>query len=182
MDKKDFKEYFALNLIVEIQNNNKNKNSSLSLIELNTSVFDSNKKNKIQKINNNILNKNEQKDFIRTEKIKLKKIRKKKIIEKKKIIKKEKMLAKLEKKKKKKTSSQSIFKKNKPPIVSTKIMNVELKQIKEDKPKKSAIYKNIKLDNPTSVCKNIKDCDIDKIANFLIKRAKEKKFPDIASK
>jgi len=36
--------------------------------------------------------------------------------------------------------------------------------------------------NQTGICKDIKDCDIEKIAELLIKQGQEKNFPDINSK
>jgi len=61
---------------------------------------------------------------------------------------------------------------------------IDLKdKINENKvSKKEVAFNNIKTKNTTSICSDVIDCDIDKITEFLIKRGKEKDFPDITSK
>jgi hypothetical protein len=43
------------------------------------------------------------------------------------------------------------------------------------------LFKSIKTGNQLSVCAEIKECDIDKISELLIKKGIEKDFPDISS-
>ena len=48
--------------------------------------------------------------------------------------------------------------------------------------KKTNIFQNSKSTKQLSVCEKIENCDIDKITELLIKKGKEKDFPDITSK
>ena len=60
------------------------------------------------------------------------------------------------------------------------------KKITEETKKKPVINKNIQIDsveakNIKSLCVEIEDCNIDKISEILIKKGKDKPFPNIAS-
>ena len=79
-------------------------------------------------------------------------------------------------------------------IVNNQIVNDRrpVKIIKEEKIKntKSISEKSIynekkenstKINNVKSICDEIKDCDINKIAEMLINKGKSKPFPDITS-
>ena len=46
---------------------------------------------------------------------------------------------------------------------------------------KEIITETFVTKNTKSICSGIKDCDIDKIAEILIKKGKDKPFPNIAS-
>ena len=57
---------------------------------------------------------------------------------------------------------------------------------KDKKPPKKNTEKTISMDsvkteNVKSICDEIKDCDIDKIAELLIKKGKDKPFPNMSS-
>jgi len=49
VDKEEFKEYFAKNLIIEVQTKTNKKNNSVDLVKLNTNVSPKDKKKKIKK-------------------------------------------------------------------------------------------------------------------------------------
>ena len=70
-------------------------------------------------------------------------------------------------------------KKEKPLIENVKIKTdqIDLKEIKKNNPNG-----NTNLKNKANICNEIKNCDIDKIAELLIKKGKEKEYPDITSK
>ena len=78
LDKKEFKEYFAKNLIVEIKLKDSKKNSNFDLVQLNSPSNENKKKISSIKINNKKLDKKKQKILIRNEKAKLKNVRKQK--------------------------------------------------------------------------------------------------------
>ena len=46
LDRKEFKEYFAKNLIIEVQTKTNKKNNSVDLVKLNTNVSSKDKKKK----------------------------------------------------------------------------------------------------------------------------------------
>ena len=64
--------------------------------------------------------------------------------------------------------------------VTKKIKNKTALEI--DKINKINSFKSIKSKNQTNICNGIKNCDIDKIAELLIKKGKNKDFPDITSR
>ena len=43
------------------------------------------------------------------------------------------------------------------------------------------LQKNEEVEDANSICEIITDCDIDKIAELLIKKGREKDFPDITA-
>jgi len=172
INKKEFKEYFAENLIIEIQTQSPNKkNSTVDLVKLNTATFNSNKKGEI-------FSEKENKLRLKEEKAKLKEERKIKKIEKKNKIKQKKKLAKISK-----------FNKNDGSVMidktidnnSSKIDSSKIKIKKDKVPKKEVASNSVKIENTLSICSEIKDCDIDKIAELLIKKGSEKGFPNITS-
>ena len=80
--------------------------------------------------------------------------------------------------------------KNQKPIKNEIINNREqvnkiVDKIHEDKKpleqvtEKTVSIDSVKTENVKSICDQIKDCDIDKIAELLIKKGREKNFPDI---
>ena len=84
--------------------------------------------------------------------------------------------------------------KNKKKIVSNKVTNSR-KQVKSSDVKisrqnkknnkipinKEIVTETSVTESKKSICNKIKDCDIDKIAEILIKKGKDKPFPNIAS-
>ena len=151
VDKKEFNEFFAENLIFEIKNPIDKKKKSLDLVNLNTSSTSKNIDNKSLKKKN--------KNFI-------KKINKKES----------------------EAVSRAVIANDNPPIkiVKKKIEN----QIYNNKDtdavdKDTSVADNIKTENTKkqfSLCEKVIDCDIEKIADLLAERDKEKKFPNINTK
>ena len=172
IDKKEFDKYFVENFIIEIQPDKKKKEKTIDLVKLNTFYKEkknSNKKN--SNLANNKLNKKEERAILKAQKVRLKNERKLDKIKRRNKIKEEKTLAKLNKKrssKKIKTTAKNIDKK--------KIIN------KNNVLKKTKVISNIGNTANKNLCEDIKDCDIDKIADLLIKKGKEKKFPSINDK
>jgi len=90
---------------------------------------------------------------------------------------------------KRKTSKNiKVLTKNEKEIIKKKLKNKNKSQkVKRDIKKvelKSQINKNIKNNfnkkiKNLDICKDLENCDIDKISDFLIKEAKKKSFPDI---
>lgn len=172
IDKKEFDKYFAENFIIEIQPNKKKKEKIIDLVKLNTSYKEkknTNKKN--SNLANNKLNKKEERAILKAQKVRLKNERKLDKIKRKNKIKEEKTLAKLNKKR----SSKKI---------KTAAKNIDEKKIsnKNNSLKKTKDISNIGNTANKNLCEDIKDCDIDKIADLLIKKGKEKKFPSINGK
>jgi len=167
LDKKEFKEYFAENLILEIETKKSKKYSSVDLVKLNNITQDKKINNETTIKQNLKMRKKEKKILLKNEKIKLKKERKIKAIQEKKMAIQNKKLTKLKNNKNNKKNkisdlASSISKKKKPVITS-----------------KEKVFNGIVSENSKNVCSQIKDCDIDKITELLIKKGKEKDFPNI---
>ena len=166
LDKKEFKEYFSKNFIVEIKSKDKNKNKKSDLVKLNTESSDKQKKNnKNLKISKKM---EDRKEIERQKKEKIRLLQERKIseLEKKNKIKEEKKLAKYDKKNKK------IINKKIPPKNKKKIVKI---------PEEKITAKPDTTQDMESVCGKIKDCDINKITELLIKKGRNKPFPDITS-
>ena len=58
--------------------------------------------------------------------------------------------------------------------------NEEIKPLNK-KTKKNIFTNSVKTENVKSICDKIKDCDIDIITELLIKKGKDKPFPNISS-
>ena len=184
LDKQEFKEYFAENLVLEIESKKSKKDTSIDLVQLNSLKKTSNNaENKILLPENNELSSKEKKKLIKVQKANLKKERKRKKIEDKNRIKNEKKLAKLKKKNKKIKESLNqnktiekikLFNKSNTKTLATKTTK---KMPKKNEPFQSTISKSY-----TNICEKIENCDIDKIAELLINEGKTKDFPDITSK
>ena len=171
IDKKEFNEYFSKNFIVEIQKKENKKNKNIDLVKLNTG-------SPIVEKNDNKNSKKIEKLRIKSEKEKLK-AGKIKLLEERKI---------RESKEKNKLSEAKIAKlkeKN-----ETKNIRKQANKIANKRPEKKTLAKNNvnntsvnsdKSKNVKSICDKIQDCDIDKITELLIKKGKGKPFPDIAS-
>ena len=173
LDKRDFKEYFSKNLTIEIISQQSKKNSN-DLVQLNLKSDDNNKEKSIfSNINRSRSKKNklelkETKIKLKNDKIKLKESRKARLKE-----------EKNKKKKLKKMSSKTDIKVKKKKTSVNKTASIKTK-------KSIKLKKNVNpIDKVTiykSLCVDIKDCDIDKIADLLLKKGSQKKYPDITSK
>lgn len=153
IDKKEFNEYFAKNLSIEIDlKNKKNKDKSIDLVKLNTEKKDI-------KISQD-KNKNKKREAKKLAKIKAKEEKKNKKL----ILKQRKIM---ESKKAKLIKNQRKVKKSKI-NVKDKITSVKNKEII-----------NVKKIGNNSICIDIDNCDIDKISESLIKKGTNKEFPDI---
>ena len=183
INKKEFKEYFAKNLTIEIQTIKSKKNSSIDLVKLNTGGTIQKNKNTLQEKDSEKLNKKEQKALIKAEKIFLKQEERRIKIDKKNKIKEEKKLAKLRIKNKKKVTEN-----NKTKVINEISRNAvktplgQKNQISEKKLRDKVSFESVKTENQLNLCENLIDCDIDKIADLLIKKGKNKNFPDITSR
>ena len=191
VNKKEFNQFFSKNLIIEVQTKKSKKNRSIDLAKINITTNELEKDSAIQ---NNKMYKKEQKATLRLEKAKLKEERKIFKINEKNRIKEEKKIAKLKKKNtpNKPIQSQLATKEAKVKIIKdqVKINKTELK-IKDTPSKKNMKIKkndnindeiflsNKKITKEESLCNKIKDCDIDKIADLLIKKGKQSDYPDI---
>ena len=176
IDKKEFNKFFSENLIVEIKIKQAKKDKKVNLVEFNTKTFDKKKINKTNK-------KNEEKFRIKNEKKQLK-ATKKKLLKMRKIKEaEEKKIAKaLKSNKRNQNSLDNKNNKNRKVIKNAVDKNSAYKKNN----KKVAINKEIaisevKTKTTNSICDRIKDCDIDKIAEILIKNGREKPFPSITS-
>ena len=189
IDKKEFNEYFEKNLSIEVSFNKKNDNSTIDLAKLNTNSLNIKKDNKLSTKQKLKIKKKKEKERLKAEKIKLLAERKIKKNEKKLRLKNEKDRAKNDKLVAKKEiikKKKSIFNKkkimNNTPEVASKTKDRKLIEINNNK--KSDVKNGIDSVtsvNAKSICDQIQDCDIDKIAEILIKKGKNKPFPNIAS-
>ena len=188
LDKKEFQEYFAENLIYEIKTKKSKEYKNVNLVKLNQKKKDKKIKNNIE----NSLNKKERKALLKKERIRLKNERKAKAIKAKEIAIEKKKLAKqaiIDKKKIAKHKKNKINNKSskKPAIFKKKANNnpdlseEELKIItKKTKTSSTEIFSNkVKTETNKNICSSITDCNIDTITELLIKKGKEKDFPDI---
>jgi len=183
LDKKEFKEFFAKNLIIEIKKREK-KNSSIDLVKLNTESSENKKNLKIKKSKIKNVNKKEARARLIGERKKLKEKRKKikeenklnKILKKKRL-KDEKKLVKLNK-----TNKNKLIKLVEP-IDKENTKNETLKKFIKKNNKKNLEnneHKYTKSIGQINICEEIKDCDIDKVTEILIKKGRIKSFPDIS--
>jgi len=172
IDKKEANNYFKKNLSLEIKIENKKYKKDLDLVKLNKND-ENNKINDgelpediivgpiIKSIQDKFFNKvDTKKSVIKDDKIN------KKLLEKK--IKNERKEAKIIEKRNKKISK-----------VKKKLTKINQNIITDDNVKR--IKKSISSQN-NSICKNIINCDIDKISEMLIKNGNNKEYPNIATK
>ena len=178
IDNKEFKEYFAKNLIVEIENKKSKKKNSIDLVKLNTTDKNKTKSKKMTKNADNKQKKKDDKALFKANKNRLKEERKIKKINDKKLA-----ILKKSNKKNNKDITINTIKKNKFLIDSVKKPTKITNQIIDDKKiKRNETFKSTRSKNQIPVCKKIEDCNIDKIAELLIKKGKKKDFPNITSK
>jgi hypothetical protein len=160
LDKKEFNEYFAENLIIEVQIL-KTEKKSINLVQLNSlngtapsKIIDTSRLNTINK-------KKTDKAALKIQRSILKKKRKAKKIEEKKNI------------KDKKLNSSKVKTKN--------ILNTGSGIDKTKVSDKILTFKSVRTKPQVNLCK-INDCDIDKIAELLLEKGSKKEYPDITSK
>ena len=178
IDKKEFNEYFSKNLTIEIKSQKKKKNKNVDLVKVNTDP--------------SVVKKNIDKDSKKDEQIRIKiekeelKAEKIRLLEERKI---------RESKENNKAAEAKIakLKANKDQPIKNEISNNREKVNKivdsdneEIKPlnkntKKNIFTNSVKTENVKSICDKIKDCDIDIITELLIKKGKDKPFPNISS-
>ena len=175
IDKKEFNEYFSKNFIIEIKSPNK-KNKKIDLVKQNT--MSSSEDNNDKKIS-----KKEKKIKLKEEKKKLK-AKRTRLLEERKI----KEIAQKKEKNKKIPTSKSVKSKTNDtkPITKSIINNREVvkkssSKTPNQKTKKNLPINSVKTKNTKSICDKIEDCDIDKISELLIKKGKNKSFPNISS-
>jgi flagellar biosynthesis GTPase FlhF len=179
IDKKEFKEYFAENLTVEIKSKRSNKQNNIDLVRLNSKIISKNEDNYSRKTQVDKLNKKEEKARLKAERLSLRNERKiKKINEKKSKIKQK----KLKKLKNKKNNLTILGSEDKMPLETVSVSTKETKQINKKNIIKPEIFKSIKTQNQVSLCDKIKDCDINKIADLLTEQNNKKEFPDLSLK
>jgi hypothetical protein len=184
LDKKEFNEYFAENLTIEVKILKKKK-KSINLVQLNSlnattplKITDASRLNAIKK-------KKKNKADLKTQRSILKQKRKNKKIEEKNNIKNKKYLAKLKQKNDKENIAQKTIIDKKLNSSKVKTKNILKSGSGIDKTKvsdKILTYKSVKTKPQENLCKEINDCDIDKIAELLLKKGSKKKYPDITSK
>jgi len=173
IDKKEFNEYFSKNLSIEIKTQKNKKNKTADLVKLNTDT--------------SLVKKNVNRNSKKDEKIR-KKLEKEQLkVDKIRLLKERKVRENKEKNntaKLKKNNIKSIkneIKNNREQVdkVVDKIPEEKKPIIKNTKNVSSINAANSK--NVKNICDEIKDCDIEKIAELLIKKGKDKPFPNIAS-
>jgi len=184
LDKKEFNEYFAENLIVEVKIL-KTEKKSINLVQLNSlngtappNVIGTSRLNTINKKKTN-------KAALKNERSILKQKRKAKKIEEKNNIKNKKYLAKLKQKNDRENTAQKIIKDKKLNSSKVKTKNILNTGSGIDKTKvsdKILTFKSVKTKPQVNLCKKINDCDIDKIAELLLEKGSKKEYPDITSK
>jgi len=184
LDKKEFNEYFAENLTIEVKILKKKK-KSINLVQLNSlnataplKITDASRLNEIKK-------KKKNKADLKTQRSILKQKRKNQKIEEKNNIKNKKYLAKLKQKNDKENIAQKTIIDKKLNSSKVKTKNILKSGSGIDKTKvsdKILTFKSVKTKPQENLCKEINDCDIDKIAELLLKKGSKKKYPDITSK
>ena len=181
IDKKEFNEYFAENLIVEVINKNKNKTNKFDLVKLNTnsSVPKNDDIKSIKQLER--MEKKLNKDKLKAKKKKILEERKKSKKLKKRELKRQNKIAKRVKIREKKIRNTNVE-----TVINNEQSNNSNSAVFDKKVNNNAKKKEVQIDtvdfgNVESVCDKIVDCDIDKIAELLIKQGQDKPFPDITS-
>jgi len=181
IDRKEFREYFANNLAVEILTKKNKKKSSIDLVKLNTSNSKSNNATIVSTKEINNLKKKEKKDILKANKRRLKEKRKAKKIEERNLLVKKKKIEKQKKNNEKGITLNKILTKNE--VLDSK---KSIKKPNENQPstvnavKEVIVLNNIKTEKQVNLCAVVNNCDIDKITELLLKKGKEKEFPNIA--
>ena len=182
IDKKEYNEYFAKNLIIEVSKSKKKK-KKINLVELNTNRSIENKKlNNDFRLREKVRKKSEKERLI-AEKIRLLEERKIKEREAKFKAEEEKQLAKASKSNQKKKNKTIYKKKKNQNIVKNTIKKKDFgKNDNKNIPTNKEIQiDSVKSENIKGICDEIQNCDIDKIAEILTKKGKSKPYPSISS-
>ena len=159
VNKEEAKQFFNEKLTIEIRIIDKKKvKKSYDLVELNLKNNDLNKKQIMVTENKKSI-------------LKVKKLSKEEKLKKIKEIKKNKKIAKLNQKKK-------VINKSKDVLIKKKDFNKILKQ-KNNKENFKIKRKNKSHQKLNDICSILSKCDIDEITKYLIKKGKDKDFPDI---
>jgi hypothetical protein len=181
VDKKEFNEYFSKNLIVEVKFNKNKKDKKIDLVNLNTKLIDKKFIDNNSKLSKKI-EARKQKEMKKKEKIRVLEERKIKKDKEKKAIKERKKIAKYSKLKKKnkdaekKHSNEMVLMK---PDTSNSTPKYKEKLIK--KSNNNSAINSTKVEDIKDICGDMKDCDINKITELLIKKGRDKPYPNITS-
>ena len=178
IDKKEFNEYFSKNLTIEIKAQTNNKNKNEDLVKLN--------------IDSEVIKKKDNKNYKKKEKIRLKNEKKKLKLEKIRLLEEREIQRNEEKNRTEAAKIPQVnkksekLKKNKISNNRQQVNKIDNKTPVQKKPlvkviKKNASINSTKSESMKSICDEIKDCDIDKITELLIKKGKKKPFPSITS-
>jgi hypothetical protein len=179
LNKKEFNEYFSKNLTIEVRLDENKKNKKIDLIRQNTEVTDKNDIDSIGLKKKKYMNTKKKKEKLKTEKTKaleqqkILQIKEKSKIEEKVLT--TKILKRKEERKNLISNNREVAKK----IIDT--TNSKNKEVMIENAKKNKSNSTVKTTNMKNICDGIKDCDIDKIAELLINRGKNKPFPNITS-
>ena len=183
IDKKEFNEYFSKNFTVEIKAQKiRNKEKKLNLVNLNSISLNEKKIDNKNSKKKERIKKKKEKRILKAEKIRLLEERKIKEI-------KERNRKKQDTKTAKLTKSKDNTKKNAVNEISnnhTEEKSISKNIVLQEKNRKKSLKENISIISVEtidmkSLCDEIKDCDIDKIAELLIKKGKNKPYPNVSS-
>ena len=184
IDKKEFNQYFSKNLIIEIKPQTNKKNKNINLVKLNTESSVEIKENKINSKKNDKIKAYEEKIRIKAEKKKLlqdRKIKEKEMKNKKKKETKKIKLSKVKMNFNKDPSNSIKDKINEKKIAINKTSSLKKNSLVNVAKKKNIIGTG-KNKERKSICAAVKDCNIDKITELLIKKGENKPFPNITVK
>ena len=165
--KKEFDNYFSKNLIYEIKSNTKSKNHNIDLVIANMQSNDEKIKNRINYKRDKRINKK-----------KLAKVKNDKVLKKRKIEK----ITKKNKIGKNATKNQISNNRESDAELVAKTSLAKKNNILTKKTTENTLINSVKNKNIKSICDQFENCDIDKIAELLIKKGRDKPFPNITSK
>ena len=181
VDKKEFNQFFAETLTIEVTDQSKKKQQSIDLVKLNTNTEDvKENKNSIQQYR---IQKKKNKEKLKFEKKKLNEERKIKAAEEKiKIKESKKIQKKLEVEKIKTNEMKNKLDQNSKEVENIIDKTIDIKTNKKKMSSNDSIQTDsVESTDPKSICDEIEDCDIDKIAEILVEKGKVKPFPNISS-
>lgn len=181
VDKKEFNQFFAETLTIEVTDQSKKKQQSIDLVKLNTNTEDvKENKNSIQQYR---IQKKKNKEKLKFEKKKLNEERKIKAAEEKiKIKESRKIQKKLEVEKIKTNEMKNKLDQNSKEVENIIDKTIDIKTNKKKMSSNDSIQTDsVESTDPKSICDEIEDCDIDKIAEILVEKGKVKPFPNISS-
>ena len=184
IDKKEFNEYFAKNLSIEVKTKKSKKNTSIDLVALNSDKNSKNIKREISTIQNKKNNQKNEKLALRAKKKRVKEERKLQKIKEKKRIKEEKKKTLLNKYNKNKNEASNFIlnKKDEPTKKIIKKKIIEQTSVANKTFEDTITYKKVTSKKQINLCDVIADCDIDKLAELILERNNEKKFPSLNKK